>query len=82
MTFLVKTDSKAQCVYDDQPKFKGMVIFGYIFAKILDHFGSRIFWGTVASKNLIVQGAYDSNAFAEGKAPDIPLYGRVDTKCK
>ena len=81
-TYLVKTDGtkKARCVYNGQPKFKGTVIFGYIFAKMLDHTGSKIFWGTVASKNLIVRRADASNAFAEAKAPDIPLYVTVDTQ--
>ena len=71
---------KARCVCNGQPKFKGTVIFGYTFAKMLNRVGSRIFWGTVASKNLIVRGADASNAFAEAKAPDIPLYVRVDTQ--
>ena len=81
-TYLVKTDDtkKACCVCNGQPKFKGTVIFGYTFAKMLDHIGSRIFWGTVASKKLIVRGADASNAFAEAKAPDIPLYVTVDTQ--
>ncbi len=80
--YLVKTDGtkKARCVCNGQPKFKGTVIFGYTFAKMLDHIGSRIFWGTVASKNLIVRGADASNAFAEVKAPDILLYVTVDTQ--
>ena len=44
-TYLVKTDGtkKARCVCNGQPKFKGTVIFGYTFAKMLDHVGSRIF---------------------------------------
>ena len=69
-TYLVKTDGtkKARCICNGQPKFKGTVIFGYTFAKMLDHVGPRIFWGTVASKNLIVRGADASNAFAEAKA--------------
>ena len=81
-TYLIKTDGtlKARCVCNGQPKFKGTVIFGYTFAKMLDHVGSRIFWGTVAAKNLIVRGADASNAFAEASAPDIPLYVRVDTQ--
>ena len=45
---------------------------------MLDHVGSRIFWTTVASKNLIVRGADASNAFAETKVPDIPIFVRVD----
>ena len=65
---------------NSQPKFKGTVIFGYTFAKMLDHVGWRIFWGTVASENFIVRGADASNAFAEAKAPDIPLYVMVDTQ--
>ena len=57
-TYLVKNDGtkKARCVGNGQPQFKGTVIFGYtIFAKMLDHVGSCIFWGTVASKNKIVR---------------------------
>ena len=41
---------------------------------------SRIFWGTVVSKNLTVRGADASNAFVEAKVPDIPLYVRVNTQ--
>ena len=83
-TYNVKTDGtlKARCVCNGQPKFKGTVIFGYTFAKMLDHVGSRIFWGTVAAKNLIVRGADASNAFAEASAPDIPLFVRIDTQYK
>ena len=79
-TYLVKENGtkKARCICNGQPKFKGTIIFGYTFAKMLDHVGSRIFWGAVASKNLIVRGADASNAFAEAKAPDIPLFVRID----
>ena len=81
-TYLIKSDGtlKARCVCNGQPKFKGTVIFGYTFTKMPDHVGSRIFWGTVAAKNLIVRGADASNAFAEASAPTIPLYARVDTQ--
>ena len=61
------------CVCNSQPKFKGIVIFGYTFTKILDHVGSIIFWGTVAAKNLIVRRVDASNALSEANAPDIPL---------
>ena len=83
-TYNVKVDGtkKARCVCNGQPKFKGTVIFGYTFAKMLDHVGSRIFWATVASKNLIVRGADASNAFAEANAPEIPLYVRIDAQYK
>ena len=79
-TYLVKVNGtkKARCVCNGQPKFKGTVVFGYTFAKMLDHVGSRFFWGMVASKNLIVRGADASNAFAEANAPEIPLYVRID----
>ena len=81
-TYLIKTDGtkKPRCVCNGQPKFKGTVIFGYTFAKMLDQVGSRIFWGTVAAKNLIVCGADASNAFAEANAPDIPLFVRIDNQ--
>ncbi len=69
-----------RCVCNGQPKFKGTAIFGYIFAKMLDHIGSIIFWGTVAPENFIVRGADASNVFAEAKAPDFPLYITVDTQ--
>ena len=45
---------------------------------MLDHVGSHIFWGTVASKNLIVRGANASNAFADAQVPDIRLYVQID----
>ena len=66
-------------VCNGKPSNKNTVIFGYTFAKMLDHVGSRIFWATAASKNFIVRGADASNAFAEAQAPKIPLYVRVDT---
>ena len=47
---------------------------------MLDHVGSRIFWGSAAAKNLIVRGADASNAFAEADAPDIPLFDRIDNQ--
>ena len=81
-TYLIKTDGtkKARCVCNGQPKFKGTVVFGYTFTKMLDHVGSRIFWGTVAANNLIVRGADASNAFAEANAPRMPLFVRIDTQ--
>ena len=79
-TYNIKTDGtlKARCVCNGQPRFKGTVVFGYTFAKMLDDVHSRIFWGTVAAKNLIVRAACASNAFAEANAPDIPLYVCID----
>ena len=64
--------------YNGQPKFKGTVIFGYTFTKMLDQVRSQIFRGTVVSKNLIVRGANASNAFAEASASDIPLFVHVN----
>ena len=84
-TYLIKDEQegkkrfKARCVCNGKPSNKNTVIFGYTFAKMLDHVGSRIFWATAASKNFIVRGADASNAFAEAQAPKIPLYVRIDT---
>ena len=80
-TYLVKDCGtlKARCVCNGQPSNRNTVIFGYTFAKMLDHVGSRIFWAACASKNFIVRGADASNAFAEAAAPKIPLYVRIDT---
>ena len=69
---------KARCVCNGRPSNKNTVIFGYTFAKMLDHVGSRIFWAIVACKNYLVRGADASNAFAEADAPKIPLYVRTD----
>ena len=76
----VKTDGrlKARMVCNGQPSNKNTVIFGYTYAKSIDHVGSRVFWAAVASKNFIVRGADASNAFAEANAPKIPLYVRVN----
>ncbi len=43
-TYNIKTDGtlKARCVCTGQPKFKGSVIFGYTYAKILDHVYSGV----------------------------------------
>ena len=81
-TYLVKTDDtkKARCVYNGKPKFKGIVTISYIFTKMVDHVGSLIFWGTIASKNLIVRGADISDTFAEAKTHGFPLYVCVDTQ--
>ena len=75
-TFNVKTNGalKARCVCNNgQHKFKGTVIFGYTFAKMLDHVESRIVWDTGAAKILIVRGADASNAFAEANA-NLSIY--------
>ena len=79
-TYAVKDDGtkKARCVCNGQPRFKGTVIFGYTFAKMLDHVASRIFWAIAAAKNLIVRGADASNTFAEASAPKLPLFVRID----
>ena len=44
-TYIVKTCGtlKARCVCNGQPSNRNTVIFGYTFAKMLDHVGSRIF---------------------------------------
>ena len=78
--YSIKDDGtlKARMVCNGKLSNKNTVIFGYTFAKSLDHVGSRIFWATAAAKNLIVQGADASNAFAEAKAPKIPLYVRAN----
>jgi hypothetical protein len=65
-------------VCNGKPSNKNMAIFGYTYAKSLDHVGSRIFWAAAASKNFVVRGADASNAFAEADAPKIPLYVRVN----
>ena len=74
-TYIIKTDGtlKSRCVCNGQPFNRNTVIFGYTFAKMLDHVGSRIFWAACATKNFIVRGADASNAFAEAAAPKIPL---------
>lgn len=76
----VKDDGtlKARMVCNGKPSDHNTVIFGYTYAKSLDHVGSRIFWAAAATKNFYVQGADASNAFAEAKAPEIPLYVRVN----
>jgi dUTP pyrophosphatase len=76
----IKTDGrlKARMVCNGKPSNKNTVIFGYTYAKSLDHVGSRIFWAAAAAKNYVVRGADASNAFAEADAPKIPLYVRVN----
>jgi dUTP pyrophosphatase len=69
---------KARMVCNGRPSDKNTVIFGYTYAKSLDHVGSRIFWATAVAKNLIVRGADASNAFAEADGPKIPLYVRLN----
>jgi dUTP pyrophosphatase len=74
----IKSDGrlKARMVCNGRPSNKNTVIFGYTYAKSLDHVGSRVFWA--AAKNYIVRGANASNAFAEADAPKIPLYVRLN----
>jgi deoxyuridine 5'-triphosphate nucleotidohydrolase len=69
---------KARMVCNGKPSNKNTVIFGYTYAKSLDHVGSRVFWAAAAAKNFVVRGADASNAFAEADAPKIPLYVRVN----
>lgn len=82
-TYLIKDDGrlKARCVCNGK-HYKKNDIFGYTYAKMLDHSAERIFWATTATKNFIVRGADASNAFAEAGPPKIPLYIRVDTPYK
>jgi hypothetical protein len=61
-------------VCNGRPSNKNTVIFGYTYAKSLDHIGSQIFLAAAISMNFVVQGADASNAFAEADAPKIPLY--------
>ena len=78
--YRIKDDGtyKARMVCNGRPSNKNTVVFGYTYAKSLDHVGARIFWAAAAAKNLIVQGADASNAFAEADAPKHPLYVRVN----
>ena len=78
--YRVKDDGthKARMVCNGRPSNKNTVIFGYTYAKSLDHVGSRVFWSIAAAKNLIVLGADASNAFAEADAPKVPLFVRVN----
>ena len=78
--YRIKDDGtyKARMVCNGKPSNKNTVVFGYTYAKSLDHVGSRIFWATVAAKNLVVQGADASNAFAEADGPKFPLYVRAN----
>jgi hypothetical protein len=50
----VKTDGtlKARMVCNGRPSNKNTVIFGYTYAKSLDHVGARIFWAAAAAKKL------------------------------
>ena len=78
--YRIKDDGtyKARMVCNGRPSNKNTVIFGYTYAKSLDHVGSRIFWASAAAKNYIVLGADASNAFAEADPPKHPLYVRVN----
>lgn len=78
--YSVKTDGrkKARMVCNGRPSNKNTAIFGYTFAKSLDHVGSRIFWAVAAARNYVVRGADASNAFAEAEAPKIPLFVRLN----
>ena len=78
--YRIKDDGtyKARMVCNGRPSNRNTVVFGYTYAKSLDHVGTRIFWATAAAKNLVVQGADASNAFAEADAPKHPLFVRVN----
>ena len=78
--YRIKDDGtyKARMVCNGRPSNKNTVIFGYTYAKSLDHVGSRVFWAVAAAKNYIVLGADASNAFAEADPPRHPLYVRVN----
>ena len=69
---------KARMVCNGKPSNKNTAIFGYTYAKSLDHVGARIFWAVAAAKNYVVRGADAANAFAEADAPKIPLYVRLN----
>ena len=78
--YKIKDDGthKARMVCNGRPSNRNTVIFGYTYAKSLDHVGSRIFWSLAAANNLIVLGADASNAFAEADAPKHPLFVQVN----
>ena len=78
--YSIKSDGtlKARCVCNGQPSNKNTAIFGYTYARALDQVGAKIFWSSIAIKNMIVRGADASNAFAEAAPPKIPLYVRID----
>jgi hypothetical protein len=65
---------KARTVCNGKPSNKNTVIFGYTYAKLLDHEGSQIFWVAAAAKNYVVRGANASNALAEAYTSKILLY--------
>ena len=69
---------KARAVCNGSPRQKGTVTQDHTYAACLEQPGARIFWGTAATKGLIVLGADASNAFAEAPAPKAPLYVWVD----
>ena len=78
--YRIKDDGtyKARMVCNGKPSNKNTVVFGYTYAKSLDHVGSRIFWSSIAAKNFVVQGADASNAFAEADGSKFPLYVRAN----
>jgi hypothetical protein len=78
--YSIKTDGrlKARMVCNGRPSNRNTAIFGYTYAKSLDHVGARVFWAAAAAKNFVVRGADASNAFAEAEAPKIPLFVRIN----
>ena len=69
---------KAQCICNDSPIFRGIVILAETYTSAHDQVGACIFWWDVAINNSIVLGPNALNAFAKAPLPRVPLHICVD----
>ena len=79
-TYLLKTcgTRKSRLVCNGNPRQKGSVTLGHVYANALDAASERLFWALVAQEGMTAIGFDVSNAFAEAPPPKAPLYLYID----
>jgi hypothetical protein len=69
---------KSRMVCNGNPRCKGSVTIGHVYANALDAASERLFWSIVAQEGMIAVGFDVSNALAEAPPPKAPLYLYID----
>jgi hypothetical protein len=79
-TYILKAcgTRKSRMVCNGNPKHKGSVTLGHIYANALDAASERLFWAIVTNEGMTAIGFDVSNAFSEAPPPKAPLYLYID----
>jgi hypothetical protein len=72
-TYILKAcgTRKSRMVCNENPKHKGSVTLGHVYANALDAASERLFWAIVANEGMTAIGFDVSNAFAEAPPPKL-----------